>query len=79
LAAQITELKAAKCEKIFQEKVSGARADRKQLARLMALLTKDDTLIVTALDRLAIHARSVRAANKPPMPRRQNNANQSSR
>ena len=31
LAAQVAELKAAKCEKIFQEKISGARSDRKQL------------------------------------------------
>ena len=31
LAAQIAELKAAKCAKIFQEKISGARSDRKQL------------------------------------------------
>jgi hypothetical protein len=30
------ELKAAKCEKIFQEKISGAPSDRKQLTRLMA-------------------------------------------
>jgi hypothetical protein len=28
LAAQIIELKSAKCEKIFQEKISGARSDR---------------------------------------------------
>jgi predicted site-specific integrase-resolvase len=40
LAAQLDELKAAKCEKIFQEKISGARSDRKQLAKLMALLAK---------------------------------------
>ena len=40
LAAQLAELKAAKCEKIFQEKISGARSDRKQLAKLMALLRK---------------------------------------
>ena len=32
LSAQLAELKAAKCEKIFQEKISGARSDRKQLA-----------------------------------------------
>jgi predicted site-specific integrase-resolvase len=37
LAAQFTELKGAKCEKIFQEKISGARSDRKQLTKLMAL------------------------------------------
>jgi len=35
LSAQLAELKAAKCEKIFQEKISGARSDRKQLTRLM--------------------------------------------
>jgi DNA invertase Pin-like site-specific DNA recombinase len=32
LAAQLAELKAAKCEKIFQEKIGGARSDRKHLA-----------------------------------------------
>src|ERR1700692_1585620 len=53
LAAQLAELKSAKCEKIFQEKISGARTDRKQLAKLMALLTKDDVLVVTRLDLLA--------------------------
>jgi DNA invertase Pin-like site-specific DNA recombinase len=59
LAAQLAELKAAKCEKIFQEKISGARSDRKQLARLMVVLTKGDILVVTRLDRLrAVHAGS---------------------
>jgi DNA invertase Pin-like site-specific DNA recombinase len=53
LAAQLAELKAAKCEKIFQEKISGVRADRKQLARLMAVLAKGDVLVVSRLDRLA--------------------------
>ncbi len=33
LSAQLAELKAAKCDKIFQEKISGARSDRKQLMR----------------------------------------------
>jgi hypothetical protein len=40
LAAQLAELKAAKCAKIFQEKISGARSDRKQLSRLMAVLAR---------------------------------------
>jgi len=53
LAAQIAELKAANCEKIFQEKISGAKADRKQLARLVGVLAKGDLLIVTRLDSLA--------------------------
>src|SRR6476659_9097620 len=59
LAAQIAELKAAKCEKIFQEKISGARSDRKQLMRLMAALAKGDVLVVTRLDRLARSTRDL--------------------
>jgi DNA invertase Pin-like site-specific DNA recombinase len=53
LAGQLAELKVAKCEKIFREKISGARSDSKQLIKLMVLLAKDDVLIVTRLDRLA--------------------------
>ena len=53
LAAQLAELKAAKCVRIFQEKISGARSDRQQLMRLMAVLKKGDVLVVTRLDRLA--------------------------
>jgi DNA invertase Pin-like site-specific DNA recombinase len=53
LTAQLAELKAAKCERIFQEKASGAKSDRKQLAKLMAHLEAGDTVIVTRLDRLA--------------------------
>jgi DNA invertase Pin-like site-specific DNA recombinase len=59
LAAQIAELKAAKCAKIFQEKISGARSDRKQLTRLMTVLAKGDVLVVTRLDRLARSTRDL--------------------
>src|SRR6202162_1312345 len=59
LAAQLAELKAAKCEKSFQEKISGARSDRRQLARLMAVLAKGDVLVVTRLDRLARSTRDL--------------------
>src|SRR5476651_2494106 len=59
LSAQLAELKAAKCEKIFQEKISGARSDRKQLTRLMGLLTKGDVLVITRLDRLARSTRDL--------------------
>jgi DNA invertase Pin-like site-specific DNA recombinase len=59
LSAQLAELRAAKCEKIFQEKISGARSDRKQLARLMAVLAKGDVLVVTRLDRLARSTRDL--------------------
>src|SRR5260370_5578811 len=53
LTAQVAELKAAGCTEIFQEKISGAKSDRKQLARLIGRLGKDDVLVVTRLDRLA--------------------------
>ena len=59
MAAQIAELKAAKCAKIFQEKISGARSDRKQLTRLMTVLAKGDVLVVTRLDRLARSTRDL--------------------
>jgi DNA invertase Pin-like site-specific DNA recombinase len=59
LTAQIAELKSVKCEKVFQEKISGARSDRKQLARLIAVLAKEDVLVVTRLDRLARSTRDL--------------------
>ena len=59
LSAQLAELKAAKCAEIFREKISGARSDRKHLARLMSGLAKGDVLIVTRLDRLARSTRDL--------------------
>src|SRR3954470_997488 len=52
LDTQIAHLKAAGAEKVFREKVSGARADRPELARLMRVLGPGDRVIVTRLDRL---------------------------
>jgi len=59
LTAQVAELKAAGCTEIFQEKVSGAKTDRKQLARLIGRLDKDDVMVVTRLDRLARSTRDL--------------------
>src|ERR1019366_1722382 len=59
LSAQLAELKAAKCAKIFQEKISGANSERKQLTRLMAVLRRGDILVVTRLDRLARSTRDL--------------------
>jgi DNA invertase Pin-like site-specific DNA recombinase len=56
LTAQIAELKAAGCNEIYQEKISGAKSDRKQLSRLIAHLGDGDVLVVTRLDRLARRA-----------------------
>ncbi|HQR89735.1 MAG TPA: recombinase family protein, partial [Caulobacter sp.] len=43
----------AGCSRIFKEKVSGARADRRELNRLLAALRDDDQVVVTRIDRLA--------------------------
>ncbi|MFY9957738.1 recombinase family protein [Bradyrhizobium sp.] len=59
LTAQVAELKAAGCSEIFQEKISGAKSDRKQLARLIGRLGDGDVLVVTRLDRLARSTRDL--------------------
>jgi Resolvase, N terminal domain len=59
LSAQLDELKAAGCQRVFQEKVSGARSDRRELTKLIAKLGKGDTLIVSRLDRLARSSRDL--------------------
>lgn len=50
---QRERLREAGCERLFEEKVSGARRDRPQLARLLDQLRGDDVVVVTRLDRLA--------------------------
>src|SRR6266568_5660307 len=52
-ALQQEALKAAGCAKTYAEKISGARSDRPQLARMLKALAPGDTVIVTRLDRLA--------------------------
>ncbi len=53
LDAQQAMLKAAGVERVYAEKISGARSDRAQLAKLLKALGEGDTVIVTRLDRLA--------------------------
>ncbi len=53
LQAQLEQLRAEGCEKIYREKVTGARADRRQLLRLLKDLTSGDVVTVTRIDRLA--------------------------
>ena len=53
LEAQLDGLKLAGAERIFREKVSGARADRRELNRLLAVIEADDVVVVTRIDRLA--------------------------
>src|SRR5579862_7772537 len=53
LDAQLEQLRAAGCAKIFREKVTGARADRRELLRLLKDLAPGDVVTVTRIDRLA--------------------------
>jgi DNA invertase Pin-like site-specific DNA recombinase len=53
LTLQHEALKAAGCTKVYAEKLSGARSDRPQLARMLKALEPGDTVVVTRLDRLA--------------------------
>jgi DNA invertase Pin-like site-specific DNA recombinase len=53
LQAQLEQLRAEGCEKIYREKVTGARADRRELLRLLKNLTDGDVVTVTRIDRLA--------------------------
>jgi DNA invertase Pin-like site-specific DNA recombinase len=53
LDGQLDALKAAGAVKVFKEKESGIKTDRKELARAIAALDKGDVLLVTRLDRLA--------------------------
>jgi DNA invertase Pin-like site-specific DNA recombinase len=57
--AQRSQLKRAGCSKVFAEKVSGTRADRAQLVRLLSQLAEADVLVVTRLDRLARSTRDL--------------------
>src|SRR5271165_2789389 len=53
LTSQLAQLKAAGCEKVFREKITGTTADRPQLKKLMAALTHGDVVIIPAVDRLS--------------------------
>ena len=53
LESQLHQLREHGCSQLFQEKISGAKADRPQLTKLLSSLQAGDTLVVTRLDRLA--------------------------
>ena len=59
LIGQLEALKAAGAETIYREKISGARADRPQLTKLMINLKAGDIVLVTKLDRLGRSTREL--------------------
>jgi len=58
LEAQLRDLRATGCEKIFQEQVSSI-GERAQLEAALDYVREGDTLVVTKLDRLARSARGL--------------------
>ena len=52
LSRQVDELKEAGCVKIFKDKVSGSRSNRKEFNKLVNFLRPGDIVVVTSLDRL---------------------------
>jgi DNA invertase Pin-like site-specific DNA recombinase len=53
LDAQLDQLRADGCAKIFREKVTGARPDGRELLKLLKAITPGDIVTVTRIDRLA--------------------------
>ena len=53
LDLQRPRLLAVGCEKLFEEKISGAKRNRPELEKLLGEVRKKDILVVTRLDRLA--------------------------
>ena len=53
LDAQLEQLQAAGCAKIFREKATGARADRSELLKMLKHVAAGDVVMVTRIDRLA--------------------------
>jgi DNA invertase Pin-like site-specific DNA recombinase len=58
LEAQLRDLEAAGCSKVFQEQVSSI-GERAQLVAALDYMREGDTLVVTKLDRLARSARGL--------------------
>jgi len=53
LDVQLDQLAAAGCRPIYREKVTGTRADRRELQKLLREIGPGDVVIVTRIDRLA--------------------------
>lgn len=59
LELQQEALTHAGCQKVFEDKVSGPRADRPGLAKAMEMMRDGDTLVVWRLDRLGLSVKQL--------------------
>src|SRR5258708_25169528 len=57
--ADVSVIRERFCQRLFKEKVSGAKTDRPELAKVIRRLEPDDVLVVTRLDRLARSTRDL--------------------
>lgn len=59
LALQLQALEQAGCQRVFQEKLSGANRQRPELARMLEQLREGDAVVIWKLDRLARSTRDL--------------------
>jgi DNA invertase Pin-like site-specific DNA recombinase len=59
LRLQRARLSGVGCSRVFEEKISGAKRDRPELARLFDQIRPEDIVVVTRLDRLARSTRDL--------------------
>src|ERR1039457_754979 len=53
LDAQIEQLKAAGCVRLYEEKASGVKEDRPELSKMLGYIRESDVVVVCKLDRIA--------------------------
>lgn len=58
LEAQLQQLKKENCDKIYAEKISGAKTERAEFEKAINELKEGDTLVVTKIDRFARNTRN---------------------
>lgn len=59
LDRQLDALEAEGCERVYQEKITGTKADRPELKRMLDALRSGDVLVVTDLTRLSRSTRDL--------------------
>ena len=59
LDVQLDQLHQAGCGKIYQEKISGVKKDRPELAAMLDYVREGDTVVVCKLDRIARSTRNL--------------------
>jgi DNA invertase Pin-like site-specific DNA recombinase len=59
LDSQTDALRLAGCEKIYEDKISGMKANKPEFELMMGFLRKDDTIVIWKLDRLGRSTRGL--------------------